>query len=62
MKKKNILLLLGVLLLMLEGCSTAPEDYMQENASDYARRMEWWRDARFGMFIHWGPYAVFAGE
>lgn len=24
-------------------------------------RMEWWREARFGMFIHWGPYAVPAG-
>ena len=20
----------------------------------YGRRMEWYRDARFGMFIHWG--------
>jgi alpha-L-fucosidase len=25
-------------------------------------RMDWWRDARFGMFIHWGVYAVPAGE
>jgi alpha-L-fucosidase len=24
-------------------------------------RMEWWRDARFGMFIHWGVYSVPAG-
>lgn len=24
-------------------------------------RMAWWRDAEFGMFIHWGPYAVPAG-
>ena len=23
--------------------------------------MKWWRDARFGMFIHWGVYAVPAG-
>ena len=23
----------------------------------YDRRMEWYRDARFGMFIHWGLYA-----
>ena len=22
----------------------------------------WWRDARFGMFIHWGLYAIPAGE
>lgn len=26
------------------------------------RRMAWWRNARFGMFIHWGLYAVPAGE
>jgi len=25
------------------------------------QRMEWWRDARFGMFIHWGLYSVPAG-
>lgn len=25
-------------------------------------RMEWWREARFGMFIHWGLYAIPAGE
>ena len=24
--------------------------------------LEWWREARFGMFIHWGLYAVLAGE
>ena len=24
---------------------------------DRARRMEWWHEARFGMFIHWGLYA-----
>ncbi len=24
-------------------------------------RMKWWRDARFGLFIHWGLYAVPAG-
>ncbi|HYG24316.1 MAG TPA: alpha-L-fucosidase [Verrucomicrobiae bacterium] len=24
-------------------------------------RMEWWREAKFGLFIHWGVYAVPAG-
>ena len=24
-------------------------------------RMAWWRDARFGMFIHWGLYSIPAG-
>ena len=26
-----------------------------------SQRMEWWREARFGMFIHWGVYSVPAG-
>ena len=25
-------------------------------------RMEWWREARFGMFIHWGLYSIPAGS
>ncbi|GAB3851580.1 hypothetical protein GCM10028822_18390 [Hymenobacter terrigena] len=25
-------------------------------------RMQWWRDGRFGLFIHWGLYAIPAGE
>ena len=25
-------------------------------------RMKWWREARFGMFIHWGMYAVLGGK
>jgi alpha-L-fucosidase len=33
-----------------------------ESAQERDRRMAWWREARFGMFIHWGLYAVPAGE
>lgn len=25
-------------------------------------RMAWWRDARYGMFIHWGAYSMLGGE
>lgn len=25
------------------------------------RRMTWWREAKFGMFVHWGLYAIPAG-
>jgi alpha-L-fucosidase len=25
---------------------------------DRERRMKWWHDARFGMFVHWGAYSV----
>ena len=27
-------------------------------AEDRARRMKWWQEARFGMFIHWGPVSL----
>ena len=42
--------------------SAAVVDYLDETPEAFDARMEWWRNARFGMFIHWGPYAVPAGE
>jgi alpha-L-fucosidase len=30
--------------------------------ADDDERMAWWREARFGMFIHWGLYSILAGE
>ncbi|MCP5116798.1 MAG: alpha-L-fucosidase [bacterium] len=30
--------------------------------TDRDERMRWWREARFGMFIHWGLYSVLGGE
>jgi len=52
------------------SCSTTEEpaeepvevNYLEESQAEKDARMEWWRDARFGMFIHWGLYAVPAGE
>jgi alpha-L-fucosidase len=35
---------------------------LQRLDADHEKRMRWWREARFGMFIHWGLYAVPAGE
>jgi alpha-L-fucosidase len=29
-----------------------------ERVADRARRMKWWHDGRFGMFIHWGVYST----
>lgn len=33
-----------------------------ESPARHDARMAWWREARFGMFIHWGIYSVAAGE
>lgn len=44
-------------LLILISCSTpkAPGPVFPE---DHAAKLEWWKDARFGMFIHWGPVSL----
>jgi alpha-L-fucosidase len=43
-------------------CSPGPSSDNQQVITDQDERMEWWRDARFGLFIHWGLYATPAGE
>jgi alpha-L-fucosidase len=51
MKKKLFFLLLC--------CYSILSLHAQTTTND--QRMEWWREARLGMFIHWGVYAVPAG-
>ena len=29
-----------------------------ESRQEKEKRMEWWRSSRFGLFIHWGLYAL----
>ncbi len=41
----------------------APAGFAQaKDASAYEKRTEWFRNDKFGLFIHWGIYAVPAGE
>jgi len=37
------------------------DPHANETKAERDARMKWWRQARFGMFIHWGLYAVPAG-
>ena len=67
MRKK--LLLMFVLLFVFPGFGSSPmpvASYVRaspvETKTERDQRMKWWREARFGMFIHWGLYAVPAGE
>jgi alpha-L-fucosidase len=53
---KGLCLLVALAALPLAGQSPSVEEAAR------ARRLQWWRDARFGMFIHWGLYALPAGE
>ena len=39
-----------------------PASGVTEPATQKEQRLAWWKDAKFGMFIHWGVYAVPAGK
>src|SRR6266478_5303822 len=59
--------LLIAVVLSICACSTSSGRFAttgsnSETAAERDQRMHWWREARFGMFIHWGLYAVPAGE
>ena len=44
--------------------TAAPAEFRQLAAphSDHERRIQWWREAKFGMFIHWGLYSILGRE
>ena len=43
------------------GLPALPAVVRDETPAQRAARLKWFREARFGMFIHWGVYAVPAG-
>ncbi len=60
--------LAAVLVAMLLATSSLPaadspatDAKASETKAQRDARMKWWREARFGMFIHWGLYSVPAG-
>lgn len=60
----SILLLLGFGLPLAASSSSPTETNTQavvESTEARDARMDWWRDARFGMFVHWGLYSGLAG-
>ncbi|MBN1893459.1 alpha-L-fucosidase [bacterium] len=61
MKKWLCILIAGILMACC-GRKTADRDYLHETEAERSERMAWWREARFGLFIHWGLYAVPAGK
>jgi len=56
---KRFILPVLILVLLLISCCRQKESDARKLSDD--ERMEWWQDARFGMFIHWGIYSVPAG-
>lgn len=64
MMKKRCLyvpVLVGLCALLFAVAVTAGESTKPETARARDARMRWWREARFGMFVHWGLYAGLAG-
>ena len=65
MKTRFVICLLSLLIVSGQGSaqqSSQNDSFANETKAQHDQRMRWWREARFGMFIHWGLYAVPAGE
>ena len=58
----GLILALTAVLAGFPACLAADAAPAQETPAERDARMKWFRDARFGMFIHWGVYSVPAGE
>ncbi|NBQ56254.1 MAG: hypothetical protein EBU36_06380, partial [Verrucomicrobia bacterium] len=39
-----------------------PTSVPAESKEAHDARMDWWRKAKFGLFVHWGVYSVPAGK
>ncbi|RPI29011.1 MAG: hypothetical protein EHM61_03125 [Acidobacteria bacterium] len=50
-----------LLALILLGLAVGTSARAEETKDQRDARMRWWREAKFGLFIHWGVYAVPAG-
>ena len=57
MRKTLLLFVVGIML-----CTIAfpQKSICSETETEKSARLEWWSDARFGMFIHWGIYSQLA--
>lgn len=57
---KKISCLLSISLIIAISIPVNSDTYSETKAQRDAR-MQWWRQARFGMFVHWGLYSGLAG-
>jgi alpha-L-fucosidase len=56
--KPKIITFLSLCLVLLLNLQPAESQLPKETEAQKMQRMKWWTDARFGMFIHWGLYAL----
>ena len=57
MKTKNLSIITLTLLLLIASQYSFAQ-LPRETEAQKIQRMKWWTEARFGMFIHWGLYAL----
>jgi alpha-L-fucosidase len=57
MRTKNLILVLTLVTILSTPVVTNAQ-LPKETEAQKIQRMKWWTDARFGMFIHWGLYAL----
>lgn len=60
MKMNKTMTLVALLLLNFSVVFSQQTSDVKKLSDD--ERMAWWRDAKFGMFIHWGAYSIIGGE
>jgi len=55
---KKISIAFMMLVVLASTASSQKKKLGTETDAQKKKRMEWWTDARFGMFIHWGLYSL----
>jgi alpha-L-fucosidase len=55
---KNLAIMFSILLALAAPAALSQNIIWNETPGQRASRMQWWTEARFGMFIHWGIYAL----
>lgn len=61
MKAHFYFISLALFIALLAGmyaCSEQKSNELPPVPAGHAEKLEWWKDARFGMFIHWGPVSL----
>jgi len=61
MRRHWVLNAVGILFVQILVVVSLTSTGVAETKDERDARMKWWREARFGMFIHWGVYSVPAG-
>ncbi|HLP72237.1 MAG TPA: alpha-L-fucosidase [Bacteroidales bacterium] len=60
---KNLLFLIIIISAsLLTGCNNKRQPSGSSRQADAEINAQWFHDAKFGMFIHWGPYSLLGGE